>query len=250
MDLRVGQLYPREMSIYGDRGNIMSLVHRARARDIDVELVEIGRGRADLSAIDLFFIGGGQDQDQGLVARDLAEAKGKALAEAVAAGAAMLAVCGGYQLLGSHYTTAEGRRLPGLGLLDLHTEAGERRMIGNVLVDITALGLTPTTLVGFENHAGRTYLGPGLQPLGRCLVGGGNNGADGAEGVRSENIIGTYVHGSLLPKNPHLTDHLLTLALSRRHGGYLLPPFSADEEMAAHQAMAARVRREGAVAAR
>jgi CobQ-like glutamine amidotransferase family enzyme len=250
IDLRIGQLYPREMSIYGDRGNIMSLVYRARARDITVAVSEIGRGPAELAAIDLFFIGGGQDQDQDLVARDLTEAKGEALAGAVAQGAALLAVCGGYQLLGSSYTTAQGKRLPGLGLLDMHTEAGDRRMIGNVLVDITALGLETTTLVGFENHAGRTFLGPGLKPLGGCVVGGGNNGVDGAEGVRAGSIIGTYVHGSLLPKNPHLTDHLLRLALRRRHQGYELPQLAADEEMAAHRAMAYRVRREGAVAAR
>jgi CobQ-like glutamine amidotransferase family enzyme len=238
--LRLGHLYPREMSIYGDRGNIISLAHRARARGIDLEVVEIGRGPADVSGVDIFFFGGGQDLDQDLVARDLSLDKRRAVSEAVAGGAAFLAVCGGYQMLGSHYVAVDGRHIPGLGLLDLHTEAGSARSIGNVVIE-TELPIEPKTIVGFENHAGRTYLGEGLRPLGRCLVGGGNNGADRAEGVVAERVIGTYLHGSLLPKNPHLTDHLLGLALEHRHPGEVLPTLPATVEMAAHRAMAERI---------
>lgn len=245
LKLRIGHLYPREMSIYGDRGNILSLVDRARRRDIDVEVVEIGRGRTAIDRVDLFFIGGGQDQDQDLVAGDLAGEKREAVAGAVAGGAALLAVCGGYQFLGSHYTTVDGTRLPGLGLVDIHTEAGDTRHIGNVLVETAGLDLDPPTLVGFENHAGRTFLGEGLAPLGRCLVGAGNNGGDGFEGVHTAHVIGTYLHGSLLPKNPHLTDRLLDWGLRHRQPGAELAPLAADEEMEAHRAMAARIRREG-----
>ena len=243
--LRLGHLYPHEMSIYGDRGNVLSLLDRSRRRGIEMDVVEIGRGEVDMGDVDIFFIGGGQDLDQDLVARDLAGPKRDALAAAVAEGAALLAVCGGYQFLGSHYTTVDGSRLPGLGLVDLGTEAGERRAIGNVLLETDLLGLDPPTLVGFENHAGRTYLGPGVQPLARCLVGNGNNGADGREGVVAGTVIGTYLHGSLLPKNPHLTDRLLEMALRRTDPDVELEPLPADEEMAAHRAMAERIRREG-----
>lgn len=245
MKLRLGHLYPREMSIYGDRGNIISLADRSRRRGIELEVVEIGRDTTVLDDIDIFFMGGGQDQDQDLVAQDLAGPKREAVKAAIEGGAALLAVCGGYQFLGSHYTTVDGTRLPGLDLVDLRTEAGVERAIGNVLIETNGLGLEPATLVGFENHAGRTILGPGLSPLGRCVVGRGNNGDDGAEGVVSGTVFGTYLHGSLLPKNPHLTDRLLQVALTHRQPGAELAPLAADEEMAAHRAMAERVRREG-----
>lgn len=248
--LRLGHLYPHEMSIYGDRGNILSLLDRSRRRGIDLEVVEIGRGPGSTSDIDIFFIGGGQDLDQDLVAQDLSGPKREAVVEAIGGGAALLAVCGGYQFLGSHYTTVDGTRLPGLGLVDLRTEAGQGRSIGNVLVQTESLPIDPPTLVGFENHAGRTFLGDGLQPLGRCLVGGGNNGSDGFEGVVAGTVIGTYLHGSLLPKNPHLTDWLLQTAMRRRHPSAELEPLAADEELAAHHAMAARIRTEGPVGKR
>ena len=248
--IRLGHLYPREMSIYGDRGNIIALRERSRRRGIELEVVEIGRGSDDVEDIDLFFMGGGQDQDQDLVAADLAGPKREAVKRAIDGGAGLLAVCGGYQFLGSHYTTVDGTRLPGLGLVDLRTEAGSTRNIGNVLIDAAPLGLDPPTLVGFENHAGRTFLGPGLAPLGRCIVGRGNNGDDGVEGVVTGTVIGTYLHGSLLPKNPHLTDHLLGLALRHREPGAELAPLAADEELAAHHAMAARIRKEGAQGSR
>lgn len=233
------------MSIYGDRGNILALLDRARRRGLELEVLEIGRGSEVAGDIDIFFMGGGQDLDQDLVAGDLSGNKRDAVIGAIDSGAALLAVCGGYQFLGSHYTTVDGARLPGLGLVDLRTEAGATRAIGNVVIDAGALGLDPPTLVGFENHAGRTYLGDGAEPLGKVEVGRGNNGEDGFEGVRTGTVIGTYLHGSLLPKNPHLTDHLLQLALTHSRPGAQLAPLAAEEEMAAHRAMVARVRREG-----
>src|SRR5207244_11057365 len=152
----------------------------------------------------------------------------------------VLAVCGGYQLLGESYVTADGKRLPGLALVDLHTVSGRTRNIGNVVIDTDGLGLHPTTLVGFENHSGKTYLGRGLTPLGRVIRGAGNNGEDSTEGVVSGNIFGTYLHGSLLPKNPHLADLLLQRAL-RRQGIAELAPLAATEELQAHQFVSERL---------
>src|SRR5437588_12881999 len=216
--LRIAHLYADEMNIYGDRGNILPLQRRAEWRGIPVEVRAIGRGPApDLSDIDLIFWGGGQDRDQELVFRDAAAHKVEAIRSAIDGGAVVLAVCGGYQLLGESYVTADGKKLPGLGLVDLHTVPGARRNIGNIVIETSGLGLTPPTLVGFENHSGKTYLGPGLQPLGRVLRGEGKNGGDGFAGVASGNVFGTYLHGSLLPKNPHLADRLLSRAL-RAHG--------------------------------
>ncbi len=230
------------MNIYGDRGNILTLVKRAEWRGISVQVDAIGRGPApDLLAIDLIFWGGGQDRDQELVFRDAAQHKVAAIREAINGGAIVLAVCGGYQLLGEYYVTADGKKLPGLGLVDLHTVPGARRNIGNIVIETSDLGLTPPTLVGFENHSGKTYLGPGLKPLGRVLRGAGNNGEDGFEGVASGNVFGTYLHGSLLPKNPHLADLLLLRAL-RRHGFSRLEPLDDSVELSAHRSVRERVK--------
>ena len=239
--LRIAHLYAEEMNIYGDRGNILTLSKRAEWRGIPVEVRAIGRGPApDLSEIDLVFWGGGQDRDQELVFRDAAAHKVGAIRRAIEEGAVVLAVCGGYQLLGEYYVTADGTRLPGLGLVDLHTVPGRRRNIGNILIESSELGLEPPTLIGFENHSGKTYLGPGLRPLGRVLRGAGNNGEDGVEGVVDGNVFGTYLHGSLLPKNPHFADLLIGRAL-RRQGVAELPPLPAPEELAAHQSVSERV---------
>jgi hypothetical protein len=240
--LRIAHLYADEMNIYGDRGNIMTLQRRAEWRGIRVEVRAIGRGPSpDLSDIDLIFWGGGQDRDQELVFTDAAAHKVQAIRAAIGAGTVVLAVCGGYQLLGEYYVTADGKQLPGLGLLDLHTIPGSQRKIGNIVIETSTLGLDPTTLVGFENHSGKTYLGAGLQPLGRVLQGAGNNGEDGTEGVASGNIFGTYLHGSLLPKNPHLADLLIARALRRRSQDGLAR-LDDQAEMAAHQAMVRRLR--------
>jgi lipid II isoglutaminyl synthase (glutamine-hydrolysing) len=235
--LRIAHLYADEMNIYGDRGNILTLQRRAEWRGIPVEVRAIERGPApDLSDIDLIFWGGGQDRDQELVFTDAAAHKVQAIRAAIDDGAVVLAVCGGYQLLGEYYVTADGKQLPGLGLVDLHTVPGSRRNIGNIVIETTGLGLSPPELVGFENHSGKTYLGAGLQPLGRVLRGAGNNGEDGAEGVAAGNIFGTYLHGSLLPKNPHFADLLLERALQRR-GLIRLQPLDDTVEMSAHDSV-------------
>jgi CobQ-like glutamine amidotransferase family enzyme len=230
----VGWLYPDLMNIYGDRGNILTLLKRAEWRDYDARLIELGRGTTQhMEDVDIFFFGGGQDREQGLVYEDLLEHKQAPLERAIEAGAAMLAVCGGYQLLGHYYQTAEGERFPGIGLIDVKTEAGKKRFIGDVVVDMQVGDLTPSTLVGFENHSGRTFLGPKAAPLGRVRLGSGNNGSDGTEGYLQGGVLGTYLHGSLLPKNPHLADHLIRSAL-RRRGVSELSPLDDSVELAAH----------------
>jgi hypothetical protein len=218
MELRVLALYPEQMNIYADRGNILLLQRRCEWRGIGFSYATAGPGeRLDPSAHDLLYLGGGQDRDQRAVAADMVETKREAIAAAVGDGAVLLAVCGGYQLLGHSYQLGE-ERLPGLGLADLETvrEPGER-LIGNVAIEVD-LGAGAQTLAGFENHGGRTYLGSAATPLGRVLKGFGNNGKDGFEGVRRDNLIGTYLHGPLLPKNAWLADHLTALALGRRYG--------------------------------
>ncbi|HEV7677034.1 MAG TPA: glutamine amidotransferase [Candidatus Dormibacteraeota bacterium] len=237
--LRIGHLYPEAMNIYGDIGNVRAMQRRAQWRGIDAEVVPIEAGRADIASCDILFMGGGQDRDQSRIFRDFTEYKREDVTRAVGEGAAILAVCGGYQLLGHVYVDADGNELEGLGLLDLRSSAGHDRWIGNVVVEADpSLGLRPTTLVGFENHGGRTYLGAGLRPLGRVRVGGGNNGDDGGEGVLAGRLIGTYLHGSLLPKNPALTDWLLSAGIAHRDGRAELaelPELDDDVEMAAHR---------------
>jgi CobQ-like glutamine amidotransferase family enzyme len=241
----VGWLYPDLMNIYGDRGNILTLLKRAEWRNYDARLVELGRGTTKhMEDVDVFFFGGGQDREQALVYEDLLENKQPPLERAVHAGAAVLAVCGGYQLLGHYYQTADGERFPGIGLIDVKTEAGTKRFIGDVIVDTesTDLNLTPTTLVGFENHSGRTFLGPNARPLGSLRLGFGNNGSDGTEGCLQGGVLGTYLHGSLLPKNPHLADHLINSAL-RRRGVADLSPLDDSVELAAHGRILERAQR-------
>jgi len=235
MELRVLSLYPEQMNIYADRGNIIFLQRRCEWRGIDFSHAGAGPGDpVDPSVHDLFYIGGGQDRDQRMVAADMVASKREALAAAVEDGAALLAVCGGYQLLGHSYQLGE-EKLPGLGLADLETvrEPG-LRLIGNVAIE-SDLGGESRLLAGFENHGGRTYLGSDATPLGRVLRGFGNNGKDGAEGVRRDNLFGTYLHGPLLPKNAWLADHLIALALQRRYGTRPeLEPLEDSLEDAAH----------------
>jgi lipid II isoglutaminyl synthase (glutamine-hydrolysing) len=234
MELRVLSLYPEQMNIYADRGNILFLQRRCEWRGIAFAHAAAGTGEAiDPGAHDLFYLGGGQDRDQRTVAADMVASKRAALAAAVDDGAVLLAVCGGYQLLGHSYRLGE-ERLPGLGLADLETvrEPGPR-LIGNVAIEVD-LGDGPQTIAGFENHGGRTYLGAGAQPLGRVLRGFGNNGVDGLEGVRRGNLIGTYLHGPLLPKNAWLADRLIFLALERRYAAAPeLAPLDDELELAA-----------------
>ncbi|HVC07735.1 MAG TPA: glutamine amidotransferase [Solirubrobacterales bacterium] len=235
MELRLLALYPDQMNIYADRGNIIFLQRRCEWRGIRFSYAAAGPGeRFDPAAHDLIYIGGGQDRDQRMVAADMVASKREALASAVGDGAVLLAVCGGYQLLGHSYQLGE-ERLAGLGLVELETVRGPGpRLIGNVAIDAD-LGDGPRLIAGFENHGGRTYLGPGARPLGRVVKGFGNNGKDGFEGVRRDNLIGTYLHGPLLPKNAWLADRLAALALERRYGARPeLEPLVDDLEEAAH----------------
>jgi CobQ-like glutamine amidotransferase family enzyme len=218
MELRLLALYPEQMNIYADRGNIVFLRRRCEWRGIGFSYAAAGAGDGfDPASHDFVYLGGGQDRDQRAVAAEMVESKRAAMAAAVDEDAVVLAVCGGYQLLGHGYQL-DGERMPGLGLVDLETvrEPGPR-LIGNVAIDVD-LGAGPRTLAGFENHGGRTYLGAGAEPLGHVIEGFGNNGKDGLEGVRRRNLIGTYLHGPLLPKNVWLADHLIAAALERRYG--------------------------------
>lgn len=229
--LRVCALYPELMNIYADRGNLLLLQRRCEWRGIGFELSASDLGEPlDPDAADLFYMGGGQDRDQKLCALDLAEVKRDGIHAAAARGAAMLAVCGGYQLLGHSYELGE-ETLPGVGLVDLKTVRSDGpRLIGNVAIEVD-LGEGPRVLAGFENHGGRTHLGAGEQPLGKVLRGHGNDGRSGVEGVRRGNVIGTYLHGPLLPKNAWLADWLIARALGRDEP---LPPLDDTFEAAAH----------------
>src|SRR5438128_7781323 len=244
--LRLIHLYPDLMSVYGDRGNVLTLVRRAEWRGIDVQLIELSVGdRLDPDEADLIFFGGGQDREQEVVSPDFLRQKAAAVRQAVDDGAALLSVCGGYQLLGQSYTTVDGQELPGAGLFDVRSVPGPQRHIGNVLIE-TDLDAQRRTLVGFENHSGRTFLGPGLRPRGRTVVGAGNNGEDGTEGAVIKTAIGCYLHGSLLPKNPWLADRLLAAALRHALGEPLmLEPLDDRLEDEAHRAVESRVRRAG-----
>jgi len=245
-EIRLVHLYPDLMSVYGDRGNVLTFMRRAQWRGIPLSVHEASLGDSlDPADIDLVFFGGGQDREQSVVSQDFLAQKGAAVREAVEDGAALLAVCGGYQLLGRSYTTVDGEELPGAGLFDVRSVPGPRRHIGNVLVETSVDGQM-RTLVGFENHSGRTYLGPGVQPLGRVVVGAGNNGEDGCEGAVYKGAIGCYLHGSLLPKNPWLADRLLAQALTRRLGApFSLGPLDDRLEEEAHAAVVARIRSAG-----
>jgi CobQ-like glutamine amidotransferase family enzyme len=214
-ELRVCALYPDLMNIYADRGNLLVLERRCRWRGIGFELKSSSLGDSlDPDGADLYYMGGGQDRDQQLCALDLAEVKRDALHAAAARGAVILGVCGGYQLLGHSYQLGE-ETLPGIGLVDLVTvRSDEPRLIGNVAIEVELNPTVRRVLAGFENHGGRTNLGPDATALGRVLKGHGNNGVDGYEGVRRGNVIGTYLHGPLLPKNAWFADWLIETALS------------------------------------
>jgi CobQ-like glutamine amidotransferase family enzyme len=245
--IRAGHLYPAYLNIYADRGNIAVLARRAAWRGHELDVAEVGIGdKLDPEAHDLLYIGGGQDREQALVATDIA-AKGETLREAAARGVAMLAVCGGYQLLGRRYADQGGAELPGAAVLPLETVAGTRRMIGDVLLACEVEPGEPRTLAGFENHAGRTVLDPGADPLGRVVSGFGNDGESGFEGCRVGRIVGTYLHGPLLPRNPWFADWLLAQALAHRAGGDppALESLPDTLEVQAHAVASARARSRG-----
>jgi len=214
LELNICHLYPDLLNVYGDIGNILILKHRAEQRGIKVNLFNVSLGDVfDDSLFDITFFGGGQDYEQSIVSNDLADTKLHSLKQYIEDSKVLLAICGGYQLLGKYYTTPEGEKLNGLGILDLYTEGGDKRFIGNTVILNEEFN---ETYVGFENHSGRTYIG-NLKPLGRVLAGYGNNGEDNYEGCIYKNTFCTYFHGSLLSKNPELADKLLALALKKKY---------------------------------
>jgi lipid II isoglutaminyl synthase (glutamine-hydrolysing) len=242
----VGHLYPDYLNIYADRGNIAVLSRRAawRGHELEVRAVSVGDS-LEPHEHDFLYVGGGQDREQALVAQDLVT-KADSVRESVSAGAALLAVCGGYQLLGRSYRDLHGDELPGIGLFPFDTVAGETRMIGDVLLECELEPGVPRTLAGFENHAGRTRLDPGAQPLGRVVAGFGNDGESGWEGCRVGRAVGTYLHGPLLPRNPWLADWLLAQALTHRYGETPeLEPLADELEAEAHAVSARRAETRG-----
>jgi len=242
--IRVAHLYPDYLNIYADRGNIAVFERRAGLRGHVLEITGVEPGDVlEPSSFDLIYVGGGQDREQALIAPDLA-ARGEAIAGAVAGGTAVLAVCGGYQLLGRGYRGRDGKTMPGAGVFPLETVAGDKRLIGDVLLDVDLDGTT-TMVAGFENHAGRTLLDPGAMPLGRVVAGHGNDGTSGYEGCRVAAAIGTYLHGPLLPRNPVLADWLLGRALVHAGGDGELEPLGDELERLAHAVSAGRARSRG-----
>ena len=257
MKLTIYHLYPDLLDLYGDRGNVLALAARCRWRGIDVDIRKVSLGDPiDFSEADIVVLGGGSDREQSILVEDLSS-RGTELKDGIEDGLVLLTICGGYQLLGQYYQTGEGKKIPGLGILDLYTVAGNKRLIGNVIIDIEPElkeniswnhSITAeedplkrlNTLVGFENHSGKTYLGSNLKPLGKVLRGHGNNGEDEREGVRYNNVFGTYLHGPLLPKNPHMADLLIELALERSGDGSKLSPLGDNMEIAAHKAIITR----------
>jgi CobQ-like glutamine amidotransferase family enzyme len=243
--LKLAHLYSSHMNVYGDRGNVIALRQRCAWRGIELAITQVEPGdEVDWSSFDLAFFGGGQDSGQALIAADLLERQGPALRAAIDDGLVLLSICGGYQLLGHYFLTHTGERLPGLGAMDIHTVGGKQRLIGNIVVEAQLNDGAPVRLVGFENHSGRTYHGPGVRPLGRVLSGNGDNGEDGVGGAVYRNCFGCYLHGSLLPKNPQLTDHLIGLALHRRYGPQAnLGSLDATVELRAQRTMLERLAR-------
>ena len=225
MELKLAYFYPTLMNLYGDRGNVQAIVKRCEWRGIKVNVTEIGIGdTSSLSGYDLAFFGGGQDKEQFKIGEDLLKTKAKNLKAAAQDGLVLLAICGGLQLLGEYYRPIHGPVLRGISLLDLHTEGGTWRAIGNIIIKVDLHNEKNVLVPGFENHSGRTYLGTGCLPLGKVVKGFGNNGDDGSEGAHYRNCIGTYLHGPLLPKNPMLADYLISLALHRKYGRSDLEP--------------------------
>ncbi|MCW2277036.1 type 1 glutamine amidotransferase [Heliophilum fasciatum] len=239
-------LYPDLLNLYGDRGNIITLRQRCQWRNIPLTVQTASLGdTVDFGPVDIVFIGGGSDREQTLLFTDFQKYKGPALVEAAENDLPLLSVCGGYQLLGRYYRAHTGEEMPGLGLFDAWTEAGPTRLIGNVVAEAPVLG-PDVTLVGFENHSGRTFLGTkDIRPLAHVRSGYGNNGDDRQEGAVYRHAVGTYLHGPVLPKNPALADWLIRHALIRRYGDDHLPALPDRWEMAAHQSIIRRFSQSG-----
>ena len=241
MKLRICHLYPDVLNLYGDGGNIICMQQRLKWRGIDSEVTRVMIGDVlHLSDFDLLFIGGGQDFEQEVLLPDLQRGKDREIRAAIEDGLTVLTICGGYQMLGQYYETYDGIRCDFIGALDLYTIGSHQRMIGNTVYRCSdACG--GSILVGFENHSGKTWLGPSVQPLAEVMVGYGNNGEDKTEGARFLNVFGSYSHGPLLPKNPVFCDHILSVALEHRFGACNLEPLQDDAETDAHRAMLERL---------
>ena len=241
MELTICHLYPDLLNVYGDVGNVLILKHRASLRGIDVNIVNCSIGDdLDTDNTDIIFFGGGQDFEQSIVSDDLNNVKKQPLTEYVEEGKVLLAICGGYQLLGKYYTAPNGEKIEGLGILDIYTEGGNTRFIGNTEIVNEEFN---ETYVGFENHSGRTYINS-HKPLGKCVHGYGNNGSDGYEGCIYKNTFGSYFHGSFLSKNPEFSDRLLTLALQKKYGEEIkLEPLKDEFELKAKQSIIERLQK-------
>ena len=239
MELNIYHLYPDVLNLYGDRGNVLCMQRRLEWRGMQANIVNVPIGtKLDAKNCDLIFIGGGQDFEQEVLLDDLKGEKTAELKAAIEDGVPVLAICGGYQMLGQYYKTWDGQQCDFTGALDLYTIGSKDRMIGNYMFTCDELNCE---IVGFENHSGKTYLGAGVKPMGKVLAGFGNNGEDGTEGARYKNVFGTYSHGSLLPKNPKLADHILRVALERKYGEAELTPLDDSLETAAHDYMKRRL---------
>jgi CobQ-like glutamine amidotransferase family enzyme len=232
MELKIFHMYPDLLNLYGDLGNITCLRQRCEWRGIEAKVVGFGMNHeVSLDEGDIFFIGGGSDRGQNIVYSHLLKYR-EEMEQLIEDSAVVLSICGGYQLLGEKYIDAQGNDVSGLGIFDYYTQSEEGRLIGNIIIK-NNLDLIPKTLVGFENHGGRTY--HDNNPLGQVLVGYGNNSKDGGEGMVYKNCIGTYLHGPILPKNPHLADHLILKALKRRYGHHELKELDDSYENSAHE---------------
>ena len=247
--LTIGWLYPELMSTYGDRGNIIVLTKRCEWRDIDIKILPISPEMAieDINTVDLIFGGGAQDRQQAIVMKDLKGKKGSLIKEKIEQNIPALFVCGSPQLMGNYYEPAKGQRIEGLAIFDMesiHPGPDKPRLIGNVIAEIDAsfFDTKYTTIIGFENHGGRTYLGKGVKPFATVVQGNGNNGEDGTEGVIYKNAIGCYFHGPLLPKNPHIADWLIKKALEIKYKENIqLKELDDQLEWEAHKAIAKRL---------
>lgn len=257
LTLKICHLYPDLMDTYGDRGNIISLIKRCQWRNVTTFVKQISIGDTLKEDFDIYFFGGGQDRAQSIVGSDL-QKKAKQIKSDIEAGAVLLSICGGYQLLQNYFKTLSGEVIEGIGLFDAYTEGSTTRMIQNLLIEISPelekeisaaystindQQLTINNLIGFENHSGKTFLGKEMKPLGTVIKGAGNNGEDKTEGAIYKNAFGCYLHGSLLPKNPHFADYLITKALERRYGKVKLKPLDDTFEWQAHKSAIDRTRR-------
>jgi len=241
MELNICHLYPDLLNLYGDRGNVLTLIYRCEERDIKVSIKEAPLGeRVPFSDCDLFFIGSGQDADQLILQDELSQWRGAEIKSAIEDGKVFLAICGGYQILGHSYKTWDGKEMDFIGALDFYSVGEKERMIGDYMFRWDEPG-EPVKIVGFENHSAKTYLGSGVRPFGKVLTGFGNNGTDHTEGVRCQNVFGSYSHGPLLPKNPILADWLIRLALERKYGHAELALLDDTLENKANQYMVARL---------